>query len=279
LDERNYYRHQIRIITVSLEIFSFVGPEDREVTASETQNLPTSLSLDSRLERHENINFRPVHLTKSVNRNSKNQTKISTNKNPTKEASRGLAPAMRIPMFKRVIIALLNIFFPPLAVALLCGPNEDLIFNCLLFLLAVIPSHIHGFYISLTYFNRKRKVRRGVYPGKPRSGIWSEKVNTGGVGRREVERLKYDKEEKKRLAKAASRGSGGGGGGGGGIMAEQISRRSSNRMVEDWDDGTAGSMKDYESAPSGRRISSRAMPRTSHRARRERPRYYDDVDY
>lgn len=185
---------------------------------------------------------------------------------------------MRIPLFKRVIIALLNIFFPPLAVALLCGPNEDLLFNCLLFLLAVIPSHVHGFYISLTYFNRKRKVRRGVYPGGPKSGIWSEKVNTGGVGRREVERLKYEKEEKKRLAKSASRASGGLGR----ILSSGLSSPTSqsSRMVDDWDDGTAGSMKDYESGNRRRHMSTRIMPRTSHRARRERPRYYDDdVDY
>lgn len=191
---------------------------------------------------------------------------------------------MRVPLFKRVIIALLNIIFPPLAVLLLCGPNMDFIFNCLLFLLAVIPSHVHGFYISLTYFNRKRKVRRGVYPGPARSGIWSEKVNTGGVGRREVERLKYEKEEKKRLAKTAS------GSSFGRVLSGLSTPRSdSSRVVEEWDDGIGhfyqDSQDDGVSRASGRvtgsrRSTGRMLPRTSHRARRERPRYYDDdVDY
>ncbi|KAK5055276.1 hypothetical protein LTR84_013026 [Exophiala bonariae] len=201
---------------------------------------------------------------------------------------------MRIPLFKRVIIALLNIFFPPLAVALLCGPNEDLVLNCVLFCLAVIPSHVHGFYISLTYFNRKRRARRGVYPGAKKSGIWSEKVNTGGIGRREAERLKYEKEEEKRLAKAAKaeRPSSLG------RMLSGLStpRSETSRVVEEWDDGGSpgGFYKEYEDDAServgvqnrrstgmgSRRSSGRGMPRTSHRARRERPRYYDDeVDY
>lgn len=59
----------------------------------------------------------------------------------------------------RVYITLINIFFPPLAVAMLCGWHYDCILNCILFILAVIPSHIHGFYISCTYFHRRGKVR------------------------------------------------------------------------------------------------------------------------
>jgi uncharacterized membrane protein YqaE (UPF0057 family) len=58
----------------------------------------------------------------------------------------------------RIGITLLNIFFPPIAVALLTGLNTDCIINCGFFLLAVIPAHIHGFWISCTYFHRKRKV-------------------------------------------------------------------------------------------------------------------------
>lgn len=41
---------------------------------------------------------------------------------------------------------------------MLCGPNWDFILNCLLFLLAIIPAHIHGFYISCVYFHRRHKV-------------------------------------------------------------------------------------------------------------------------
>jgi len=58
----------------------------------------------------------------------------------------------------RIFLTCINIFFPPLAVAMLCGFEWDCMLNCCFFLLAVIPSHIHGFYISCTYFHRRRKV-------------------------------------------------------------------------------------------------------------------------
>ena len=42
---------------------------------------------------------------------------------------------------------MLNIFFPPLAVLMMTGPGADTLWNSVLFLLAIIPSHVHGFYI------------------------------------------------------------------------------------------------------------------------------------
>lgn len=62
----------------------------------------------------------------------------------------------------RIALTILNIFFPPLAVAILCGFGADFMVNCLWFLLAVIPSHIHGFWISRTYFHRRRKVNCAI---------------------------------------------------------------------------------------------------------------------
>lgn len=59
----------------------------------------------------------------------------------------------------RAWITVLNLLFPPLAVMLLAGPGYDCFMNCCLFLLAVIPSHIHGFYISHVFFSRRHKVR------------------------------------------------------------------------------------------------------------------------
>ena len=93
---------------------------------------------------------------------------------------------------KRFTLTLINIFFPPLTILLLCGPETDLIINCLLFLAAIIPSHVHAFYISCTYFNRKRKVRKGIYPGKRRWGIFSQRVQNGGASDREIRRLKKE---------------------------------------------------------------------------------------
>ncbi|EXJ61530.1 hypothetical protein A1O7_01958 [Cladophialophora yegresii CBS 114405] len=145
---------------------------------------------------------------------------------------------MRIPLFKRLVIAVLNILFPPVAVMMITGPNEDFVFNCVMFVLAVIPSHIHGFYISLTYFNRKRKVRKGVYPGKPKHLIWSDRVNNGGGSRREIERLRHGKEQSRLGRRNTSRTSG---------IPE---RSSSRRRVQEWDDG----YKEYAVSPQMSRV-------------------------
>ncbi|OCT49513.1 hypothetical protein CLCR_07709 [Cladophialophora carrionii] len=145
---------------------------------------------------------------------------------------------MRIPLFKRLVIASLNILFPPVAVMMITGPNEDFVFNCVMFILAVIPSHVHGFYISLTYFNRKRKVRKGVYPGKPKHLIWSDRVNNGGASRREIERLRQGREQSRLGRRATSRTSG---------LPE---RSSSRRRVQDWDDG----YKEYAESPQMSRV-------------------------
>jgi uncharacterized membrane protein YqaE (UPF0057 family) len=99
---------------------------------------------------------------------------------------------------KRGVVACCNIFFPPLAVFLLTGAREDLFINSMLFLLAVLPSHVHGFYISWTYFSRKRRIRKGAYPGKRRPMIYSEKVQNGGASSSEVRSLKQDRLEERR---------------------------------------------------------------------------------
>ena len=94
----------------------------------------------------------------------------------------------RIPLAKQITIFIFNLLFPPLAVGLLTGfTSRDTFINCLLFLCAVIPAHIHGFMISMTYFHRKRKVRKNRFPGDPPSWTKNEKVVTGGAGWREYE--------------------------------------------------------------------------------------------
>ena len=102
-------------------------------------------------------------------------------------------------VLERLTISLVNLFFPPLAVLLLCGPEIDFLINCLLFLVGVIPSHLHAFYISFTYFRRKRKVRKGVYPGKWRWGIYSSRVQKGGASNTEIARLKREMAEGKEV--------------------------------------------------------------------------------
>ena len=59
----------------------------------------------------------------------------------------------------RICLTVLNLLFPPFAVMILCGAASwDTILNCCLFLLAILPSHIHGFYLTCTYFHRRKKV-------------------------------------------------------------------------------------------------------------------------
>ncbi|GAB7366118.1 hypothetical protein MBLNU230_g7680t1 [Neophaeotheca triangularis] len=96
-------------------------------------------------------------------------------------------------VFDRIAMMIINILFPPLTVMILSGFGWDLILNCLFFLAAVIPAHIHGFYISMTYFHRKSKVQKGKYPGGRKSLIESKNVLRGGASKAEYERL-WEKE-------------------------------------------------------------------------------------
>lgn len=130
----------------------------------------------------------------------------------------------RIPLAKRIVIMVMNIVFPPVAVMMLTGMGTDTLVNCILFLLAVIPSHIHGFYISWVYFYRKRKVRKGVWPGNKASGIFSEKVNNGGATRKEMAKLKEERD----FGKVETKGSR--------LSRPGVSRQLSNR-IDHWDDG------------------------------------------
>ena len=68
------------------------------------------------------------------------------------------------------------------------GFGHDTLMNSILFLCAVIPSHFHGFYLSCTYFHRRRKARKGRYPGGPKTLIYSDDLLNGGLSAREVER-------------------------------------------------------------------------------------------
>ncbi|KAL9074550.1 MAG: hypothetical protein Q9157_004345 [Trypethelium eluteriae] len=93
----------------------------------------------------------------------------------------------------RIFLTIINIFFPPLTVLILTGAGTDCLINCIFFLLAVIPSHIHGFYLSCTYFHRRKKVRQGRWPGGLKYLIASPIILNGGATDAEVARL-YRKE-------------------------------------------------------------------------------------
>ncbi|KAI1608393.1 hypothetical protein EDD37DRAFT_177688 [Exophiala viscosa] len=171
---------------------------------------------------------------------------------------------MRVPLFKRLVITCCNILFPPLAVLLLCGPNEDFVFNCVMFLLAIIPSHIHGFYISLTYFNRKRKVRKGVYPGKPKHLIWSERVNNGGASWKEVDQLRRMQEGDRASRRISRRTTG--------VSGDPQRSDSRRNRVGDWDDG----YKEYDVSPQMTRMTTRRSARSASRRNQRPERYLED---
>lgn len=105
----------------------------------------------------------------------------------------------------RVMIFIINIFMPPLSVMLIAGPSFDCLINTFLFIAGVLPGHIHAFYITCTYFSRKRKVRKGRYPGGRKAGIYSENVWNGGASNEKVKEL-WIKQQRELEEKEMSRG-------------------------------------------------------------------------
>ncbi|KAM0719662.1 hypothetical protein Q7P37_003793 [Cladosporium fusiforme] len=146
----------------------------------------------------------------------------------------------------RILLMLVNIFFPPLAVMMLTGLGADTALNCLLFLLAVIPSHVHGFYLSWMYFWRRRKVRKGRWPGPPLSMIVSKNVTNGGLSDREVARLYREEKglERKGLLRGRVFGERGAGSGADAFLGRQGSKRVGRSR--------AGSQRSAVSSASGR---------------------------
>ncbi|EMF14067.1 uncharacterized protein SEPMUDRAFT_115360 [Sphaerulina musiva SO2202] len=97
----------------------------------------------------------------------------------------------------RLSLTILNIFFPPLALLIVCGPDMTFAVNCLLYIFAIIPSHIHGLYVSCVYFHRRRKVRKGRYPGsQTKALIYSPHVLNGGAKQSLVDSLYWAEKEK-----------------------------------------------------------------------------------
>lgn len=98
---------------------------------------------------------------------------------------------------------------------LVAGPGMDCILNAIFFIAGVLPGHIHGFYITCTYFYRKRKVKKGRYPGSRKSFIFSEQVWNGGASNEKVrdllreQRRREQEEEEARMMKRSSKRSSG----------------------------------------------------------------------
>lgn len=124
---------------------------------------------------------------------------------------------------------------------IVAGVGPDCLINLLWLLCGVIPGHIHGFYITWTYFSRKRKVQRGRYPGGPKSMVYSRRVINGDASDERVRRL-WEAEQRAKEEKLLRRREGRGSwrsafGGGGGTTKDgagadgQLGRRASTRRA------------------------------------------------
>jgi uncharacterized membrane protein YqaE (UPF0057 family) len=179
---------------------------------------------------------------------------------------------------EKLSLSLVNIFCPPLAVYLIAGAGPDVILNCVLFILGVLPAHCQSFYLTYVYFHRKRKVKRGQALGGKRPLIWSERVLRGGASAEEVRRLRQEadtREVEKQRVKSVRR-----------MRRRESARRAfgigGGRMPEEWKeqdtaDGWENSSGFYETVSnttslspiSTRTNTSPSMARSPHRLSRQ----------
>jgi hypothetical protein len=84
-------------------------------------------------------------------------------------------------------------------VFLIAGCGADLLINLLLTLLGYFPvsklpytpsnstnadkrqGHIHAFYLEYVYVKRRDEIRAGIYDGRLAPGVYSQKVQNGGM--------------------------------------------------------------------------------------------------
>ena len=70
---------------------------------------------------------------------------------------------------------------PPLGAFIVSGCGADLLINVCLTLLGYIPGHIHAFYMEYIFYKRRDMARNGFFESHPAPGIYSQKVQTGGM--------------------------------------------------------------------------------------------------
>lgn len=70
---------------------------------------------------------------------------------------------------------------PPVGVFLVAGCGADLLINICLTILGFFPGHIHAFYVEYVYYHRKDQAERGIFDDAPAPGVFSRKVQTGGM--------------------------------------------------------------------------------------------------
>ncbi|ETN36517.1 uncharacterized protein HMPREF1541_08795 [Cyphellophora europaea CBS 101466] len=80
-----------------------------------------------------------------------------------------------------LLIVLITILFPPVGVAMVAGCGFDLFVNICLTILGYFPGHIHAFYLEYVYFDRRDRARRGELTGQQAPGVYSDRVQSGGL--------------------------------------------------------------------------------------------------
>ncbi|KAF3009442.1 hypothetical protein E8E13_001021 [Curvularia kusanoi] len=84
-------------------------------------------------------------------------------------------------MIKKILLILITLFLPPVGVFIVAGCGADLLINIALTLLGFLPGHVHAFWLEHVYFRRRDEIRAGTYDGRLQSGIYSQKVQRGGM--------------------------------------------------------------------------------------------------
>lgn len=118
---------------------------------------------------------------------------------------------------------------------LVAGVGMDALLNTMWLLCGVIPGHIHGFYVTWTYFSRKRKVKKGRYPGGSKSFIYSTRVTNGDASDERVRQLwraeQRAKEEKLMRRRSSWRSGFGNGGRSKSAVSAPLERQGSRRTA------------------------------------------------
>ncbi|KAH9991088.1 hypothetical protein F4779DRAFT_632056 [Xylariaceae sp. FL0662B] len=81
-----------------------------------------------------------------------------------------------------VLLVLITIIFPPIGVWVVAGCGADLFINICFTILGYIPGHLHAFYLEYVYYDRREQAREGRYAAHRAPGIYSDRVQTGGLG-------------------------------------------------------------------------------------------------
>ncbi|KAF3940771.1 hypothetical protein ABW19_dt0207971 [Dactylella cylindrospora] len=80
-----------------------------------------------------------------------------------------------------VFLILVTILCPPVGVWAIAGCGADFFINICLTILGYLPGHIHAFYLIYVYYERKEAALAGYIPQADAPGIYSQRVNNGGV--------------------------------------------------------------------------------------------------